>query len=157
MIVSLSRYTSRLAVALESPADNARLMDWRHLQLLVMPPPPPKGVPGSPWFLWGCWPFHPTGVDMSNPPRPDFPVICIDAFDCDTEGRIVFILDRRIHDLKPGRYQGEIRVHPHAAPINLPEQKFHVRTLYRFDIDLGPECAEHIVSQCVINFRRETP
>lgn len=198
MIVYLTRYTTRLAVRLRTTTDGAQLTDWQQLQLIIMPRPR-CWTGGSPWILTGCWPFHPTGIDVANPPLPDFPAIVMDAFDTDEEGRIVFILDKRVHELPNGRYFGLLRIHPHNVPINiaaLDRQKYHDHVpwaqqgrgaaitynretqsnrmvpcngerlfhkpprpccdLFSFDIELGPECAQHMVDQAVVEFARST-
>lgn len=192
MILTITRYTTRLALRIKSLLDRAQLTDWRQLQLVIDRPREcacSKHVPGSPWILTGCWPFHPTGVDLANPCLPDFPAIVIDAFDSDDEGRVVFILDERIHSLPSARYSGTLRVHPHQLPINVaadlarhkecrpwgqngamirydtnkrlqvctpthavPCPPRHVCELAHFDIDLGPECAQHMIDQAVVEF-----
>lgn len=190
MILSLTRYTTRLALRVKNLIDYGQLTDWHALQLVIMPGEERRSschVGGSPWVLTGCWPFHPTGIDVANPPRPDFPAIVLDAFDSDDEGRIVFQLDQRVHMLPNGRYTGLLRIHPHTPPINLdaiarlkvraplgaavrydndgtivpcedklvpmpPKQEACV--LARFDIDLGPECAQHMVDQCAVELAR---
>ena len=187
MIVSLTRYTTRLALRIRTTTDGAYLTDWRKLQLVISPNRHCK-CNGSPWFLSGCWPFHPTGVDVANSVPPDFPAIVIDAFEQDAEGRIVFPLDQRVHSLPNGRYHGTVRAHEHTLPINIAailygrEQKdlqrgasVQYRTdgqqtpcdenpplkepqpapccnLVSFDIDLGPECAQHMIDQCAVEF-----
>ena len=203
MIVSLTRYTARLALRVKNLLDRGQLIDWRHLQLIIAPPSDKRFEcgGGSPWILCGCWPYSPTGVDIANPPPPDFPAFVLDAFETDDEGRIVFLLDHRFHTLPFGRYMGILRVHPHTPPINavrpqpgppppkpcsngvvvppgygigFPSQVRygpHGRdycepcpvppppppkccTLAEFDIELGPECAQHMVDQCVLTFER---
>lgn len=191
MIISLTRYTARLALRIRNTLDFAQTNDWKNLQLLIMPPEPRRGchVGGSPWYLHGCWPFHPTDIDVANPWVPDFPTIAIDAFDADEEGRIVFLLDDRVYALPNGRYIGIVRMHQHAQPINIPSEgmqavfQLHGAASYydkgrlssceelcqpkpalltprpacdlvKFDIDLGPECAQHMVDQVVVEFPR---
>lgn len=191
MILTLTRYTTRLALRVKSILDLAQVTDWRNLQLVITPPhecPNSCHVPGSPWILTGCWPFHPTGIDLANPPVPDFAPIVLDAFETDDHGRVVFIIGERVWNLPSGRYGGILRVHPHKLPINIaaaikrsqiaprpagasvrydngfkhpcdmepmevvPRQR--VCELARFDIDLGPECAQHMVDQAVVEFAR---
>lgn len=189
MIVTLTRYMTRLALRIRNSNNSDQLTDWQNLQLVIAPMPPQKGchVGGSPWFLHGCWPFHPTDVDLANPRLPDFPAIVMDAFETDAEGRVVFLMDRRVHELPNGRYLGTVRAHAHTPPINLPTAQKpaawepmgaathydadHVRVpcdpvapifsphapacdLYTFEIDLGPECAQHIVDQAVVDLAR---
>ncbi len=203
MILNLTRYTTRLALRIKNLMDYRQVTDWHMLQLVISPGEDNKEcchVGGSPWVLTGCWPFHPTGIDVANPPHFDFPAIILDAFDADDEGRIVFRLDERVHSLPNGRYTGQIRVHPHTPPINLdpiaqlkvraknnipmpyigrgaaitytdmgeqreceespyplpPKPKVQCCVLASFDIDLGPECAQHIVDQCSVEFTRSS-
>lgn len=190
MIVTLTRYTTRLAIRLRNTLDGGQIINWRNLQLVVMPPAPENcgccHVPNSPWVLTGCWPYHPTGVDVANPHRIDFPAMVFNAFETDKAGRIVFALDHRIDALPNGRYDGLIRVGLHEVPINMPlplsarhakslgaqvhytpdgrlvpcepvpppPLPVHACVLARFGIELGPECAQHMVDQCVVEFAR---
>ena len=172
--------------------DNGQLLDWHMLQLVILPPAPEHcgccHVPNSPWVLTGCWPYHPTGVDLANPHIPDFPAIVYNAFETDAEGRIVFALDQRLHSLPAGRYDGIIRIGLHEVPINMPRlpkgpkpgtlgaqvtytpdghrttcepvpplpPHHHHCELAHFIIELGPECAQHMIDQCVVEFARTT-
>lgn len=200
MIVTLTRYTTRLAVRIKNLLDGGQLVHWQELQLVIAPGEDEHNdchQGGSPWVLCGCWPFHPTGVDVANPSPHDFPALTLDAFETDDEGRVVFVLDKRFHKLPNGRYTGILRVHPHTPPINLvphkpspsvlkpipipsgygvgrgsqvhyercgkapcgplcapPPPPRHACILARFDIDLGPECAQHMVDQCALEFTR---
>lgn len=191
MILPISRYTGRIALKIHEVIHNNYVSDFRQLQLLIMPGEINDErrcvrVMGSPWYLHGCWPFHPTEVDTANHPRPDFPVIAYDAFDSDDEGRVVFSLDQRLWDLPDGRYTGIIRMKPIKPPINFPENIKRLQHIYTaqshytlehrltpcnyvpeplqpvqevcnlltFDIDLGPQCAEHMVSQANVSFVR---
>lgn len=190
MILSLTRYTARLALRIKNTKDLGQTTDWKQLQLVIQPPPLRKGchVGGSPWYLYGCWPFHPTGIDLANPHVPDFPAIAIDAFEADEEGRIVFILDHRVHDLPNGRYMGTVRIRSVTPPINIPlprrvipghlgaasrytEDRYLTPCdapppvlieptpacdLFTFDIDLGPECAQHMVDQASVDMVRSS-
>ena len=121
MIIQISHGVARLALRVIEVAEQKRLIDWRHLQLLIQPGQYDEecGPNGSPWILTGCWPRHHTGIDIANY-RPDFPTICYDAFELDPDGRIVFLLDERLHRLPPGRYSGILRVFPQGhVPVNL--------------------------------------
>lgn len=201
MIVTVTRYTARLALRVKNLLDGGQVTDWRLLQLVIAPSCEDRMCcgGGSPWILCGCWPFHPTGVDVANPAPHDFPAIVLDAFETDDEGRVVFRLDHRFHALPNGRYVGILRAHPHTPPINLvrdmpggkppppkgvplppgygigngaavfydkcgplpcdppcppPPPPPHVCVLAKFDIDLGPECSDHMVDQCAIELVR---
>jgi hypothetical protein len=83
------------------------------LQLVICPiPVPPPSCGGSPWFLHGCWPFHPTDVDIANP-HPDYPPMClwsdgVDHHDC----LFHFPVDNKLWDLPVGRHHGMIRIAP---------------------------------------------
>lgn len=188
MIITITRQTTRLALRLRNTFDGRYLQDYKNLQLVIRPPQiDPCHIGGSPWYLTGCWPFHPTCVDVANPPRPDFPAMTADAFEVDKEGRIVFIIPKKLYNLPNGRYEGVIRVH-HSLPINYPRKdvaiypwgqlgaQVHLEEgkgfvpcelpkcvipepkpaceLYKFDIDLGPECAAHMVDQCAVDFTK---
>lgn len=211
MILSLTRNTTRLALRVKDVVQGWQLYDWRDLRLIIAPGQLNRedgggccwdnccdccDPMGSPWYLSGCWPFHPTGVDVANPSRYfDFPSIILDAFETDDEGRIVFLLDKRVHSLPNGRYTGILQRHAHALPINVPATDsvasnqhplpaplslgamIHYEPqgtmapcnqtvtfdpprqdaciLAMFDIDLGPECAQHMVDQMAVEFRRD--
>lgn len=202
MIVSITRYTTRLALRVRNLVNGGQIKSWQELQLIIAPSEDRYAncchQGGSPWFLTGCWPFHPTGVDLANPKPFDFPAIVLDAFDADADGRIVFLLDKRFHLLPDGRYIGILRVHPHTPPINLqpreaprdpceplmppgfydmggaqvryseekrlkpckpglhpPHRPHHCCNLAVFDIDLGPECAQHMIDQCAVDLERD--
>ena len=81
------------------------------LQLVICPiPVPPPSCGGSPWFLHGCWPFHPTDVDIANP-RHDYPPVWIlsdgvDHHDC----MYHFPFGNKLDELPIGRHHGMIRV-----------------------------------------------
>lgn len=192
MILSLNRYTPRLALRIRNTVDRGQTTEWEKLQLVIEPAPMRKGchVGGSPWFLCGCWPFHPTGVDVANPCAPEFPAIIIDAEGTDLEGRVQFPLKDKIWDLPNGRYLGTVRIHSHTPPINIPvvqkaysvfgqlgaastynESKNKIPCccphpiklvsepsceLFSFEIDLGPECAQHMVDQVEATVQRST-
>lgn len=139
MILRIEDGVTRLAFDITHWPTQRRVSDWRNLQLLITPGEEDGQcchVGGSPWYLYGCWPGKWTGVDVANPPRPDFPAFCIDAFERDDRGRIVFILPERWRDVAHGRYTGAIRYMPHARqPFNLG-LSFHHKTP---DYALPPE------------------
>lgn len=121
MIIKLSAGATRLALRVKEFGSNRQLIDWRMMQLLIQPGQHDEccGPNGSPWYLHGCWPMHPTGVDIANH-RPDFPTICYNAFELDGDGRVVFRLDERLWSLPHGRYTGILRLYPHGrVPFNL--------------------------------------
>ena len=133
MILPITRYTAQLAFKLQDFITCGTLTD---LQLLIM-----RGewneecgckenYMGSPLYLHGCWPFHPTDVDLANPIQPDFPVLVYDSFDVDEEGRVVFNFDDRLWELPDGRYTGVLRVRPVNPPINLPQNIPKLEPLY---------------------------
>lgn len=191
MILHLTRYTARLALKINEIVYNHQVTSPDQLRLLIVPGEfnnecrKPRTM-GSPWFLSGCWPFHPTGVDLANPRLPDFPMLGYDGFDIDSEGCIVFNFDDRLWKLPDGRYTGFLIIKPVRPPINLPSQVNKLQPLYTaqshytfdhrlepcgfnrvefkepeplcilssFDIDLGPRCAEHMVSQAKVIFTR---
>lgn len=121
MIMRLSEGVSRIALKVRDVGTQRILTDWRMLQLLIQPGQYDVdcGPNGSPWFLHGCWPMHPTGVDIANY-RHDFPTLCYNADELDPDGRVVFGLDHRLWELPKGRYSGILRLYPHGRlPVNL--------------------------------------
>lgn len=121
MIIKLSEGAARLAMRVKETGSGRQLIDWHMMQLLIQPGQHDEccGPNGSPWYLHGCWPMHPTGVDIANH-RPDFPTICYNAFELDEEGRVVFMLDHHLWTLPHGRYTGILRLYPHGrTPVNL--------------------------------------
>lgn len=128
MILYITRGTSRIALRVKELNQNSQVISWEHLQLLIEPGQwdVDCGPNGSPWFLYGCWPGKLTGVDIANPPQPDFPTLIYPAFELDADGRVVFKLDERLHSLPNGRYTGTLRTMPsvppfHMTPIVLPK------------------------------------
>lgn len=123
MILRITDDVSRIAFKILHWPSQRYAADWRNLQLVITPGGANGGcchTGGSPWYLHGCWPGKPTGVDTANPPRPDFPAFCLNAFERDEHGRIVFILPTRWQEMYYGRYTGQIRYQPNAAvPFNL--------------------------------------
>lgn len=123
MILRITDDVSRVAFKITHWPSQQVLADWRNLQLVITPGEDDEKcchVGGSPWYLYGCWPGKPVGVDVANPPKPDFPAFCINAFELDSQGRVVFILPKRWQEMYYGRYTGQIRYQPKATqPFNL--------------------------------------
>lgn len=117
MILQLNYDTTRIALGIRHWPTDKRVSDWRNLYLVIRPGQDDRcdccHTGGSPWYLWGCWPGKLTGVDVANPPKPDFAAFYIQAHDYDSNGRVVFILPERWREIAYGRYTGEIW---HCAP-----------------------------------------
>lgn len=123
MILQITPDISRVAVRIRNWTNQRYLADWEHIQLVIEPGQRDGSCchqGGSPWYLHGCWPGKLVGVDVGNPPRPDFPAFCIPAFERDSHGRIVFILPERWKMVPPGRYTGLVRYAPASdIPVNI--------------------------------------
>lgn len=151
MILTITRYTAQLALKIEELVSHSQLTDANNLQLLIIPGEindtcgcKPLTM-GSPWLLHGCWPYHPTDVDVANPQLPDFPTLAYDGFDVDEEGRIVFHFDDRLWELPDGRYTGILRIKPILPPINLPQNIPKLDSLYTAQ---SHYTAEHRIEPC---------
>lgn len=124
MILYLTQGARTLALRLRETGSFNPVTSWCDIQLLISPGQYDNqcGPNGSPWILHGCWPFHPTEVDLANP-HYDFPTIVYPAVDLDEDGRIVFHLDERLDNLPAGRYSGILRQAPMSGlkfePISL--------------------------------------
>lgn len=124
MILQLTEDTTRIGIRIKSLPYGAHAADTECVQLVILPGQKDAGTcchtGGSPWFLRGCWPGKLIGVDIANPPAPDFPAICINAFERNADGQLIYILPERWKQLPYGRYTGEVRYQPKAStPINL--------------------------------------
>lgn len=112
MILHLTYDTTRVALTIKHWPTMRRVDSWRDLHLVILPGQVDNcdccHVGGSPWYLWGCWPGKLTGVDIANPPMPDFAPMFIPAHEYDDNGRIVFVLPERWRELAYGRYTGQI-------------------------------------------------
>lgn len=112
MILQLNYDTTRIALAINHWPTGRRVSDWRNLYLVILPGQEDDctccHTGGSPWYLRGCWLGKPTGVDIANPPRPDFPPFFIQAHEYDDNGRIVFVLPERWRQIAYGRYTGKV-------------------------------------------------
>lgn len=150
MILQLNDDTTRIALSITHWPTSRRVSDWKNLALVITPGQDDGcsccHTGGSPWYLWGCWPGKLTGVDVANPPRPDFPPFFIMAHDYDDNGRIVFVLPERWRKVAYGRYTGQVwyterRVPPMPLPPvgKLPKglQKYPTPMLYSYQ-DCNP-------------------
>lgn len=130
MILQLTEDATSIGIRIRDWANQRYLVDWQGLALGILPGEHSchgsqhcceQG--GSPWFVWGCWPGHRTGVDLMNPPRPDFPAFYIQASDVNAKDNLViFNLPDRWRKTVPfGRYSGFVRYQPDKIfydPIN---------------------------------------
>lgn len=176
MILQISEDVSKIAIRTKSWRNQRYVRDWQNLYLIIDPGQAGGDCccheGGSPWFVWGCWPGHRTGVDLMNPPRPDFPAFVIKAEELRNDS-VVFTLPTRWRETVPfGRYNGTLRYQPidRTVPINAiaylgqwhqpPEECFcnpppppviipHNPTcdIARFDIDYGPLCYQHFLDR----------
>lgn len=162
------------------------LADWQGLALGITPGERHGqhccSQGGSPWYVWGCWPGHHTGVDLMNPPRPDFPAFFIQANDL-KDNLVIFNLPDRWRKTVPfGRYTGFIRYQPERVfydPINsrvnlgavrVPQDpgcyEYHEHcgcplpalrpcVLAEFDVEYGPRCSQHIIDRIDVELENE--
>lgn len=171
MIVAITELTPKIAFRLNTYGREYLVTDWKNIQLVVSPLPGTDCCPGftplSPWYFYGCWPGVRTGVNINAPGGGiDFSPIIYDAFECDADGRIVFVLDKQLWELPHGRYHGMLRTYPAKSqecacpqqgvwPTSLnaalvePVQRSCI--LSCFDIDYGPICVEHFIDQIVVD------
>lgn len=127
---------------------------------------------------------HRTGVDLMNPPKPDFPAFFIYASELTDKNLVMFTLPDRWRKTVPfGRYTGFIRYQPLApceapinARINLSEAPVprdpgcydfdpgpcYVKipelkpcVLAEFDVDYGPRCSQHIIDRIDVELTNE--
>lgn len=125
MILQLNYDTTRVALSIKHWPTWRHISDWRNLNLVITPGQDDDcnccNTGGSPWYLHGCWPGKLVGVDVANPPRPDFPPFFIPAHEYDTNGRIVFVLPERWRQIAYGRYTGKvIYMEPQHVMLPLP-------------------------------------
>lgn len=146
MILQLNDNMTRLAIKIAS----MNILDYENIRLVIYAESIPTN--GSPWFLTGCWPYHPTCVDVANHAQPAPAPVMLQAFERDDEGRIVFILPERLYKMPKGRYRALVQYSPPPAPINVPNISKPPRLLCRFDIDLGMPAA--YAEQAVVEFAR---
>lgn len=123
MIVQFTEDTAKVAVRVKAWPIQRYAADWQHIYLVILPGQTDNRCccqGGSPWILHGCWPLHPTGVDLMNPRQPDFPAFFIQAETLDDKNQLVFDLPERWKQTVPwGRYTGEIHYRPQAiVPVN---------------------------------------
>lgn len=182
MILQVSEDIKRVAIRLKSWRNQRYARDWANLYLIIEPGQRDDCCGccegGSPWYVWGCWPGHRTGVDLMNPPRPDFPAFVIKAEELTDKDLVVFELPARWRETVPfGRYSGTVRYQPMngTVPINalinlgnwhLPHGECmcnqpqppamlpppRVCDLVHFDIDYGPRCHQHIIDRVDVEF-----
>ena len=187
MILQLTEDTTSIGIRLKATPTQEYLVDWQGLALGILPGQ--KGCEcchtgGSPWYVWGCWPGHQTGVDLMNPPPPDFPAFFIQASDV-KDNLVIFNLPDRWRQQVPfGRYTGFVRYQPAKVfyhPINaivdfgvspMPEDPGCYRTppepcscdfpkppkpciLAEFDVDYGPRCSQHIIDRIDVELENE--
>lgn len=124
MILRITDDITRVNLRIRDWPDRRYLADWESIQLVIMPGQADGcgccHTGGSPWFLYGCWPGKRTGVDVANPAPPDFPAMCINAFEIDDNGALTFILPPHWHHLPHGRYTGLVQYAPMShLPLNL--------------------------------------
>lgn len=115
MILRITEDTTRIGFRLRDWRNSRILADWEHIMLVIMPGQidQPCWVPGgSPLYLYGYWPGKPTGVDIANPPPPDFPAITMKAFEMGDDCTVIFLLHKYFYDLPWGRYTGVLQYHP---------------------------------------------
>ena len=116
MIVYINQGTRKLAIRIANRSTGDYAASYEDMQLFIRPGPMDgcdcwEG--GSPWYFYGCWPGHPTGVDVANPwKRRDIPTLVYDAAELDDDGRVVFNLDERLDQIPAGRYTGIIQTTP---------------------------------------------
>lgn len=127
MILQLNEDTTSIGIRIKSWRNQRYIGDWQGLVLGIMPGE--RGchdhdcchTGGSPWYVWGCWPGHRTGVDLMNPRKPDFPAFFIHASAIDNL-LVIFNLPERWRQTVPfGRYTGFVRYQPEQMafdPIN---------------------------------------
>lgn len=156
MILQLNYDTTRIALGIRHWPTGGRVSDWRNLNLVIRPGQEDNcnccHTGGSPWYLWGCWPGKLTGVDVANPPKPDFEPFFIPAHEYDTNGRVVFVLPERWRGIAYGRYTGEVwycdpcGALPMLPPLpKLPKamQKYPTPNLYSYN-DCNTPPSEHL-------------
>lgn len=120
MIIRITDDTTKVGFRVRDWKNSQFLADWRHLQFVVRPGQidQPRGPNGSPWYLYGYWPGKPTGVDLANPPLPDFPAMVMPAFEMGDNCEVVFELPKRFHDIPHGRYTGLLMYCP-SGPVKV--------------------------------------
>lgn len=172
MIITITELTPKLSIRLNTYGREYRVTNWKEIQLVISPLPGSGDcagfVPLSPWYFYGCWPGVRTGVDVNASNGGfDFSPIIYDAFECDPDGRIVFLLDDRMWSLPHGRYHGMLRSYPArqtyavcaqqgvwpSSSTSLVEDRSERRSciLSCFDIDYGPICVEHFIDQIKVD------
>lgn len=186
MILQLTDDATSIGIRIKGIPNQQYLADWQGLALGIMPGE--RGCAcchtgGSPWYVWGCWPGHRTGVDLMNPPPPDFPAFHISASDI-KDNLVIFNLPDRWRKTVPyGRYTGFVRYQPEKVfydPVNsrvnlgvvpVPQDpgcyEYHEHcgcpmppplkpcVLAEFDVDYGPRCSQHIIDRIDVELANE--
>lgn len=186
MILQLTEDTTSIGIRIRAIPMQDYLTDWRGLALGIMPGERncaccPTG--GSPWYVWGCWPGHRTGVDLMNPPKPDFPAFYIQASDV-KDNLVIFNLPDRWRKTVPfGRHSGFVRYqsdkvfydpinsHVNLGVVPMPQDPgcYHYDAqpccstppplkpciLAEFDVDYGPRCSQHIIDRIDVELESE--
>lgn len=118
MIIRITEDTTRIGFRLRDWKNSRILTDWEHIMLVIAPGQldQPCWVPGgSPLYLYGYWPGKPTGVDIANPPPPDFPSLAMPAFEMGDNCTVIFLLHKYFYELPHGRYTGILQYHPRGV------------------------------------------
>ena len=183
MILQVSEDINQIAIRVKSWRNQRYAQDWQNLYLIITPgqagPECCCHQGGSPWIAYGCWPGHRTGVDLMNPPPPDFPAFFLQAQSMTDDKLVVFELPLRWRETVPfGRYSGTVRYQPmnRTTPVNMiwnlgrwhvphddgclcaPPQPPAVAPfpppcdIVHFDIDYGPRCDQHIIDRIDVEF-----
>lgn len=186
MILQISEDVTRIAIRTKSWRNQRFVRDWQNLYLVIEPGQGGAACGaechggGSPWYVWGCWPGVRTGVDLMNPPRPDFPAFIIKAEELTDDATVVFTLPDRWKATVPfGRYNGHLRyqIMDNTIPVNMirylgewhmPEPECMCNQpppppmimppppppcdIAHFDIDYGPLCHQHFIDRVDVEF-----
>lgn len=118
MILMIGEDTTRVGIRVKCWRNQRYVRDWENVYLIIRPGQLDPGancchVPGSPWIVYGCWPLHRTGVDLMNPPKPDFPPFFIKASEMVDGEVVVFDLPEHWRQVaRFGRHTGIVRYQP---------------------------------------------
>lgn len=186
MILQLFEDTTSVGIRIKAIPGQYYLADWKGLALGITPGE--RGCAcchtgGSPWTLHGCWPGHRTGIDLMNPPPPDFPAFFIQASEVKDDLVIFNLPDRWRKTVPFGRYTGFVRYQSEKVyydPVNLrvnlgalpmPQDpgcyEYHETcgcpmppplrpcVLAEFDVDYGPRCSQHIIDRIDVELENE--
>lgn len=117
MILMVGDDTTRIGIRVKCWRNQRYAHDWKNIYLIIRPGQLDPGancchVPGSPWIVWGCWPGHRTGVDLMNPPKPEFPPFFIKASELAEEVLVFELPEHWRRVARYGRHTGIIRYQP---------------------------------------------